>query len=200
MYTIFKNDTSIILTDDIKMKGLKSVRFLKDLHYDGFFDDKMLAVEKELVIYHHDLEELWLKFMGHFKVIEAAGGIVRNNLNQILFIYRLDKWDFPKGKIEKGEGREEAALREVKEECGFQKIELGKPLPTSYHIYKEKNREVLKISCWFRMYSDDQDLNPQVIEGITDLKWADEAETGRVLQNTYPSIKLLLQAYQAENQ
>lgn len=200
MYTIFKNDTSIILTDDAKMRGQKGVRFWNDLNFTGFLDDKILANEKEIVIYHHDLDTLWLEFMGHFKVIEAAGGIVRNNANQILFIYRLCKWDFPKGKIEKREGREEAALREVKEECGFKEIELGAPLPTSYHIYKEKNREILKISYWFRMYSDDQDLQPQVAEDITEVMWVDETQTEMVLKNTYPSIKFLLKAYEAENQ
>ena len=35
-----------------------------------------------------------------------------------LFIYRNDKWDLPKGKIEKNEVVIEAAVREVMEETG----------------------------------------------------------------------------------
>jgi 8-oxo-dGTP pyrophosphatase MutT (NUDIX family) len=200
MYTIFKNDTSIILSDDVKLQEQKGVRLWNDLNFKGFLDHKILANEKQIIIYHQDLNELWLGFMDHFKVIEAAGGIVSNKANQLLFIYRLGKWDFPKGKIEQGEGREEAALREVREECGFKQIELGEPLPTSYHIYKEKKRDILKITYWFRMYSDDRDLEPQAAEDITELKWVDESLTGTVLKNTYPSIKLLLRAYQAGNQ
>ena len=136
----------------------------------------------------------------HFEVIEAAGGIVRNSENELLFIYRFDKWDLPKGKIESGESREMAAIREVKEECGFRQIELGRALSTTYHIYEENNKEVLKITYWFNMYSDDRDLKPQVEEGITTIRWIKETRTELVLHNTYPNIELLLKAYQAVNQ
>ncbi|GAG94413.1 unnamed protein product, partial [marine sediment metagenome] len=94
-------------------------------------------------------------------------GIVCNSGNELLFIYRFDRWDLPKGKIEPGESREMAAIREVKEECGFRQIELGEALSITYHIYEEDNKEVLKITHWFNMYSDDRDLKPQVEEGIT---------------------------------
>ena len=33
-----------------------------------------------------------------FKVVKAAGGVIENENKQILFIYRLKKWDLPKGK------------------------------------------------------------------------------------------------------
>ena len=58
-----------------------------------------------------------LYFSDH-KLIEAAGGVVKNPADELLFILRLGKWDLPKGKIEKGEKIKEAALREVEEECG----------------------------------------------------------------------------------
>ena len=55
-------------------------------------------------------------FQGLYKIIEAAGGVVFNEKNEILMIYRLKTWDLPKGKIEKGETPADAAFREVCEE------------------------------------------------------------------------------------
>src|SRR5438552_3388516 len=65
------------------------------------------------------------KIMQSLPLIEAAGGIVKNTDGAYLFIYRLDKWDLPKGKIEKGEKTKEAAVREVEEECGITVTRLG---------------------------------------------------------------------------
>ncbi len=200
MYTIFKNDTRIILTDDVKKNEFNHLVHWKDLSDKDILDNKTLSVKKEILIYHHDLKTLWLEFSQHFEVIEAAGGIVRNSRNELLFIYRFDKWDLPKGKIEPGESRERAAIREVKEECGFRQIELGRALSTTYHIYVENDKEVLKITYWFNMYSDDLDLKPQLEEGITTIKWIKETEAKQVLNNTYPNIQLLLKVYQAVNQ
>ena len=38
-------------------------------------------------------------FLSMFKIIEAAGGIVKNEKGESLFILRRGKWDLPKGKI-----------------------------------------------------------------------------------------------------
>ena len=74
-------------------------------------------------------------FARNFRIIHAAGGIVRNEQEAILMIYRLDKWDFPKGKVEAGEQYAEAAIREVEEETGLKDITLGEPLPSTFHTY-----------------------------------------------------------------
>jgi 8-oxo-dGTP pyrophosphatase MutT (NUDIX family) len=52
-------------------------------------------------------------------IIKAGGGIVVNEQNEVLLIYRRGKWDLPKGKLDDGETIEECALREVKEETGL---------------------------------------------------------------------------------
>lgn len=76
------------------------------------------------VLLHADLERLKQLFFKQFVVIEAAGGIVQNTNKELLFIYRLGKWDLPKGKMEKGEHPDECALREVTEETGVTSLEL----------------------------------------------------------------------------
>ncbi|MEI7526764.1 MAG: NUDIX domain-containing protein, partial [Mariniphaga sp.] len=70
-------------------------------------------------------------FISMFKYIPAAGGLVKNEKGEFLFIHRLGFWDLPKGKIDKKDLREplssigdnpsarNAAIREVKEETGL---------------------------------------------------------------------------------
>ncbi len=147
-----------------------------------------------------DLEGMWKEFRQNFKIIEASGGIVRNGLGQILFIFRNGIWDLPKGKIEVGESRETAALREVNEECGFTRLSLGNFIGTTYHIYNEIESEVLKVSYWYEMSSDQKELTPQLEEGITALKWVGLNDLDLIIDNTYPNIILLLEMYKASFQ
>jgi 8-oxo-dGTP diphosphatase len=72
-------------------------------------------------------------------VVLAAGGVLGRRTEkgelEVLLIHRpkYDDWTLPKGKLDDGEGAEDAALREVEEETGFQ-VELGEELPpTDYH-------------------------------------------------------------------
>jgi 8-oxo-dGTP pyrophosphatase MutT (NUDIX family) len=122
-------------------------------------------------------------------VIKAAGGLVKNERKEYLFIYRADKWDLPKGKIEKGEGIEEAAVREVEEECGIKVKKLGKKIGKTYHAYIYKGQVVLKKSYWFKMKCEGQDkLKPQREEGITDARWFTPDKLNTITKNTFPSI------------
>jgi 8-oxo-dGTP diphosphatase len=57
--------------------------------------------------------------------IRAAGGLIcrttADGAVEILVVHRpaYDDWSFPKGKLETGEGEEDAAVREVEEETGL---------------------------------------------------------------------------------
>jgi len=122
-------------------------------------------------------------------LIEAAGGIVKNEEDEYLFIYRNDKWDLPKGKIEKGEKVKEAAVREVEEECGIKVSYLGRKLCKTYHAYIYREEVVIKKTHWFKMRSEDQTkLKPQKEEGITDARWFKKKKISTIVENTFPSI------------
>jgi 8-oxo-dGTP pyrophosphatase MutT (NUDIX family) len=196
MYTIFKNDTSIILTDKGNIPEEKHHFLWKDIRREKGLDRILSMTNVKVYLIDEDLEGMWSEFKQHFKIIEASGGIVKNDLGQILFIFRNGIWDLPKGKIEAGETKEEAGLREVEEECGLSSLTLGNFIETTYHLYKEKETEVLKVSYWYEMSSNQKDLSPQLEEGITDLKWIGPSDLDLILDNTYPNISLLLEMYQ----
>ena len=65
-----------------------------------------------------DLDAAWSALRAHTTDVPAAGGLLTNDQGELLCIHRLGHWDLPKGKLEPGEILEEAAAREVQEECG----------------------------------------------------------------------------------
>lgn len=132
-----------------------------------------------------------------FTRIEAAGGIVRNQKTEYLFIKRLGIWDLPKGKLHKGEPIQDGALREVTEETGLTNLKITQQLPSTFHIYTDrKGREILKETYWFEMMcTKEQQLVPQLEEDITEVKWFQPSELRIATQNTYASLRQLLESY-----
>jgi 8-oxo-dGTP pyrophosphatase MutT (NUDIX family) len=128
-------------------------------------------------------------------LIEAAGGLVKNENNDLLFIYRNDKWDLPKGKIERDETIKGAAVREVEEECSILVSKLGKKICNTYHVYISREEVVLKKTHWYKMKCKGQTkLKPQKEEGITDVRWFKVSDIDDILANTFPSIMDVLAA------
>lgn len=192
MYKVFVNDCPIILTDDKKGAiNFNSVNF-ESVQVDEIvlqiFQNKL----KGISILCEALEGCWHQFQSNFKNQKAAGGKVINANNEVLFIYRFNKWDLPKGKLEKGESISACAVREVEEECGITNLRITKPLETTYHIYQEKGKTILKTTYWFLMHTDFVGkLTPQVEEGIEQVVFKNEEEVRLALENTYENIKLL---------
>ena len=91
------------------------------------------------------------------KKIIAAGGLVINENDELLMIFRRGKWDLPKGKLDKGESIADCALREVMEETGLQQVKIEKPLGITYHEYFDKRlrndviKETYKGNINFRL-------------------------------------------------
>ena len=105
---------------------------------------------KQVLICQRDSEKAFREFKSLFRVIEAAGGLVLNPDNEVLFIHRLGKWDLPKGKIEEGESTKVAAVREVSEECGVSGLQIMKKLKSTYHTYNQKSERILKKNILVR--------------------------------------------------
>lgn len=129
-----------------------------------------------------------------FLIIKAAGGIVTKK-DKILMIFRLGKWDFPKGKLDKGESPEECAIREVEEECNI-KVRLGAHLYNTWHTYTQNRKSILKKTYWYAMESvNDSGMKPQADEGIVDISWFAEQEAKTALINSYPSMRYLFKQF-----
>lgn len=122
-------------------------------------------------------------------LIHAAGGMVRNETGEVLFMFRRGKWDLPKGKLDPGETLEACALREVEEETGVVNLEIKKFLLVTEHLYQERGQSILKKSHWYLMTCpSEQKLVPQTEEDITELRWIGPADINIVERNTYPAI------------
>jgi 8-oxo-dGTP pyrophosphatase MutT (NUDIX family) len=136
-----------------------------------------------------DLDALKKVFFKKFTLIQAAGGLVKNNENKILMIFRRGKWDLPKGKLDKGEILEDCAIREVEEETGLKNVALHSPLIVTYHTYHEGTKFILKESHWFTMtIAGKQKLTPQTDEDIFDIKWISAGDLNSYLPKSFPLI------------
>ncbi|MFD2585424.1 NUDIX hydrolase [Croceitalea marina] len=191
MYKVFVNESPLILTNKRPENNTGNVFLMED-------DDisyAITALSKKVldVAYIYDpTEEIIEKFSMKIPLVTAAGGMVRNEKGKVLFIYRNDKWDLPKGKLEKGESIEKAAIREVEEETGVKNLVIKNYLKTTYHIFKRNGEHRLKKVVWFDMtttYSGK--LIAQKNEGITKVKWKGSKKTAKALKNSYLNIKLL---------
>jgi hypothetical protein len=125
-------------------------------------------------------------------LIEAAGGLVERDATY-LWIFRNQKWDLPKGKVEKNESIKDAALREVKEECGLDNsLVIIKPITTTFHVYILEGIKFLKRTHWYLMnYSGDDILKPQIEEGITDAVWANHIDSDCYSKSSFGNISLV---------
>ena len=102
--------------------------------------------------------------------IFSAGGIVIKE-GKVLVTQHSGHlgWSFPKGKIEKGEKSEEAAIREVEEETGVVAQILEK-LGTTQYFFVQDGKKVFKTVIWFLMKYEGEGEAKTAWE-VSDKKW-----------------------------
>ena len=195
---VYYNDKPIIVTNDpeiykgsnVAAAGFQVLSVFNDANFDmakQMLDKKdnggiIIKEESSVTLVKH-LDKL-------FKIIQAGGGLVANEKNELLLIFRRGKWDLPKGKLDKGESIDQCALREVREETGIRQLKLGDKIAETWHLYNEKNKNIVKHTTWFRMTaSDAEKLQPQAEEDILEVKWVNPAALAPFMGNTYSAIK-----------
>ena len=145
-----------------------------------------------------DVEQLWEWFRQGYHFVQAAGGAVSDGNGRLLAIHRLGRWDLPKGKVEPNEAIEEAALREVEEECGLRTLRSLGPLCQTWHTYERKGKQHLKRTDWFLMAGDAAEpLTAQAEEDIDAAQWMDAEGLEELRRDTYSSILTVLNAWEA---
>ncbi|MFM9020842.1 MAG: NUDIX hydrolase [Sediminibacterium sp.] len=130
--------------------------------------------------------------MNNQQSIEAAGGIILNERGELLMIFRREKWDLPKGKIDAGETAQRAAVREVAEETGIMHIKVIRLVGTTEHEYLDPytNLHTHKTTHWFEMFSESYlPMIPQLSEGITFIRWVTMKELPYLLTGSYDTIR-----------
>lgn len=124
--------------------------------------------------------------------VKAAGGVVRRLVDaggvEVAVVHRprYDDWSFPKGKLDAGEGWEEAALREVEEETGLRCRLLGELPPTAYTDRKGRAKAVrywLMEPAGGSFTANDE---------VDELRWLTPAQAEELL--SYPHDRELVRA------
>ena len=195
MYKVFFNQKLILLTTDIISPKEDSPFFYVKFTNKKFVVQMLKSKKvKMLYLYHSKEDKLWYYFLNMFKLIEAAGGLVRNlKTNHFLFIFRNKKWDLPKGRINKNEGVQKAAIREVEEETGVENLSITKPLNTTFHIFKRNRKYRLKKTFWYLMETDyNGELTPETKEGIEKAIWIEKKLIVSLRSEMYQNINLVI--------
>jgi 8-oxo-dGTP diphosphatase len=85
-------------------------------------------------------------------MIIVTCAIIRNEENEVLIVQRGEatdhplKWEFPGGKLVKGESEEECIIREIKEELSMDIVICGR-LPVVNHDYGQKQIKLIPFIC-----------------------------------------------------
>jgi ADP-ribose pyrophosphatase YjhB (NUDIX family) len=160
----------------------------------NFLDSKVPTNLLSLYLSVIDYDTIKQYLRSRFKVVKAAGGLVRKK-EKFLMIYRMKKWDLPKGKIEKGEKNRKAAAREVEEECNVT-VKVDGKICTTWHTYTMNKRAMLKKTRWYVMdVVDDSKMRPDAAEDIEETRWMNGKEVYHALEHSYKSISYVFEQY-----
>lgn len=198
MYKVFYKERCIFLYSAADLANAAANRSV--IHYDtksfastisSFIADRSAS---ELHICNNQPTEIMLKALEElFPPVIAGGGIVLNLKRQLLVILRQGKWDLPKGKTHRSERLPDAALREVAEETGATDLVIVRKIGITRHIFFAGTDGFIKESHWFLMHaSGNLPLKPQTAENILEAKWIDIHDVPFLFENTWPSVRNLL--------
>jgi ADP-ribose pyrophosphatase YjhB (NUDIX family) len=164
---------------------------------------KYLLSSKNKSTINHQLHTIHYFYQMDIQIIKAGGGLVFNENDELLMIFRRGFWDLPKGKLDEGETIEACAVREIQEETGLQEVTLGRFIGITQHQYFDTfiKKQAIKESHWYEMTANrSQVLHPQTEEDITDIRWVSKTELPQLLAKSYPSIVEIVNKYLMNNQ
>lgn len=200
---IYFNNTPLTISDQknahSEKPGTRILHFTNNTNELARFINKMWKTDtNEGIITGENFERIKNEVLKNFTLVKAGGGLVINEKNQLLMIFRRGVWDLPKGTLEKGEDIRDCAIREVGEETGIHKLSITEYLGITYHSYKLDENMILKECHWFLMkYNGNEKLTPQLDEDIHQVKWIDRNELHEYLHKTYATIRdIISKTYQ----
>ncbi|AIG27985.1 8-oxo-dGTP diphosphatase MutT [Brevibacillus laterosporus] len=115
------------------------------------------------------------------KQVDVVGAVIINDNQKILSALRSQQmslpgmWEFPGGKIEKGEKPQESLIREIEEELGCQ-IEVGELISDSVYEYPTVKVRLItyfaKVVSGEPMASEHEELRWITANELHSLEWA----------------------------
>ncbi len=201
MYKIYFNEGALLIAQaPSEFRGINNLLFIGDDEIHKSF--KILTSSEStgralnFALISSDPAQTFQDFTRDYRVIQAAGGLVFSKAGDLLTIKRNGLWDLPKGKIEKHEDRQAAALREVMEETGLNMLNISDKVGETYHAYYEDEHLLLKETHWYLMQSSGKGiLTPQIEEGITEAVWKPLSFFKDPNFRSYLSIKDIISTY-----
>ncbi|MAZ37246.1 NUDIX domain-containing protein [Salibacteraceae bacterium] len=201
-YKVFFNNVLVLIedTDELAQRSDGTILMLEhDICNSSNWEDWLKAESKTILWAVKDVDRAFEHFKTYFKIVKAAGGLVVNQNEELLAIFRNGKWDLPKGKLEKGEEINECAVREVEEETAVSVSSCSETnFDITYHVYFHKKAFILKSTHWYIMKSKTnvRNLLPQSEEGIDKVEWKSTEEILILFKEvSYRSIYSLIQKY-----
>ena len=199
MYKVFINHKPVVFIskEDLSTKS-PHIEFADTLTVQKDIKPllKKVTIQSPLQIVSDDPEASFKTLFKKHVKIKAAGGLV-NRKGKYLLIKRNGMWDIPKGKIDKGEKKKDACVREIMEECGINGHKIVEPLINTYHVVNYKGRPGLKKTYWYMLeYNGTKATVPERKEGIKKAKWFPVDYMLSIRGNTYGSINEVLDAFE----
>jgi 8-oxo-dGTP pyrophosphatase MutT (NUDIX family) len=201
-YKIYYNDSFVLLTHEVRQSNKNFTKMVAgEEAADAFFRDSLQLFDgttnEDVLIITDKAAQVMRRFFERVKMVIAGGGIVSNENDELLLIFRRGKWDLPKGKIDKGEHIIDGARREVTEETGVMIESVDREAELTYHAYRLNDKNCLKETSWFQMkaVAGQNTLTPQTEEDIEDVRWVKKSDLGDYKDKCYPLIWDLLSKY-----
>ena len=195
MITIYFTDNSLTFApEDYTPKAgetLLTESKVTSANLDNLFD-----FCNSIVVLSADWNAAFRRFASRFVAVEAAGGIVENELGEMLLIYRRERWDLPKGHIDAGEDALSAAIREIAEETGVVGLNFVAQIGNTLHAYNVYGKWELKLTHWFAFSCHSSSTTPQTDEDIVLAVWADREKRIECMTNSYPTIREIVYEYE----
>lgn len=195
MITIYFTDNSLTFApEDYTHKAGETL--LTESEVTSANLDNLFDFCNSIVVLSADWNAAFRRFASRFVAVEAAGGIVENELGEVLLIYRRERWDLPKGHIDAGEDALSAAIREIAEETGVVGLNFVAQIGNTLHAYNVYGKWELKLTHWFAFSCHSSSTTPQTDEDIVLAVWADREKTVECMTNSYPTIREIVYEYE----
>lgn len=176
------------------------------LHFHGkqriFFQiidtmEKAIASKQDIFLVAREPYNAFDLFKSLFKIDRAAGGVIRNEKDELFFMFRRGVWDLPKGKMDPGETESQTAIREIREEVGMSFLKKLDLVDHTWHCFKTKRgKRILKKTAWFAFdIHKKETIQLQAEEDIEAYHWIAPELFLKSDLPTYRSIRAIVRSY-----